>query len=159
MKRITVLLVLFSFVAFHLGYVPHVSAGEMVTETISSVSKAKEIAEAAGGGYWEGAVPPRTTATEVALPVIDKSGNTMGFIVADKAKLVAALNAEGYTTVASALAAAQAGSAAGLAVGGGIAMGTVGIAAATVAVVGGIALIVSGGDETTTSHHVTSQHH
>jgi hypothetical protein len=54
----------------------------MVTETITSVKKAKEIAVAAKGAYWEGAAVPTLKGTEIALPVIDQAGNVIGHIVA-----------------------------------------------------------------------------
>ncbi len=145
MKKATALLVIVSFLIFNTAYVSQVSAADMVTEKISSVSKAKEIAGMAKGGYWEGTVAPGHLETEVALPVIDSEGNTIGYIVADKAKLISALNELGYTNVASALTAAQVGTTTGLSVGAGLSMGTVGLIAAGVAVVGGVALAVGGG--------------
>ena len=145
MKKATALLVVVSFLIFNTAYVSQVSAADMVTEKISSVSKAKEIAGNAKGGYWEGRVAPGHLETEVALPVIDSEGNTIGYIVADKAKLISALNELGYTNVASALTAAQVGTTTGLSVGAGLSMGTVGLIAAGVAVAGGVALAVGGG--------------
>ncbi len=156
MKKATALLVIVSFLIFNTAYVSRVSAADMVTEKISSVSKAKEIAGNAKGGYWEGSVAPGHLETEVALPVIDSEGNTIGHIVADKAKLISALNELGYTKIASALTAAQVGTTTGLSVGAGLSMGTVGLIAGSVAVVGGVALAVGGGGgggTTTTSHH------
>ena len=159
MKKAMASLVIVSFLIFNAAYVPQVSADDIVTEKISSVSKAKEIAGNANGGYWEGAVAPGHLETEVALPVIDSEGNIIGHIVADKAKLISALNEAGYTTVASALTAAQVGTTTGLSVGAGLSMGTVGIIAGGAAVVGGAALALGGGGgggggtTTTTSHH------
>ncbi len=158
MKKATALLVIVLFLIFNTAYISQVSAADMVTEKISSVSKAKEIAANAKGGYWEGAVAPGHLETEVALPVIDSEGNTVGHIVADKAKLISALNELGYTKVASALTAAQVGTTTGLSVGAGLSMGTVGVIAGGAAVVGGGALALGGGGggggtTTTTSHH------
>ena len=159
MKKITAVILMFSFLLFNLGYVMPSHAEEPVTQTIASVDKAKEIATAAGGTYVEGATAPALTGTQVALPVIDStSGAVLGHIVADQASLVSALNAAGYASVASAVAAANVGTAAGLAVGAGISAGTIAIGAGVVA---GVALIAvssggggnGGGGGTTTVHH------
>src|SRR3989304_2544399 len=97
---------MFSFLMFNLGYVIPSHAADPVTHTIASVVKAKELAAAAGGTYVEGATAPALTGTQVALPVIDEAtGNVLGHIVADQASLVSALNAAGYASVASAVAA------------------------------------------------------
>jgi hypothetical protein len=118
MKKITAVILMFSFLMFNLGYVMPSHAEEPVTQNIASVAKAQEIATAAGGTYVEGATAPALTGTQVALPVIDSAtGNVLGYIVADQASLVAALNAAGYASVASAVAAATVGTSAGLAVG------------------------------------------
>ncbi len=159
MKKITAVILMFSFLLFNLAYVMPSHAEESVTQTIASVSKAQEIASAAGGTYVEGATAPALTGTQVALPVIDSaSGEVLGYVVAEQASLVSALNAAGYTSVASAVAAANVGTAAGLAVGAGISAGTIAVGAGVVA---GVALIAvssggnggSGGSGGTASHH------
>jgi len=156
MKKITAVIIVFSFLLFNLGYVMPSHAEEPVTQTIASVAKAQDIATAAGGTYVEGATAPALTGTQVALPVMDSAtGNVLGYIVADQASLVSALNAAGYASVASAVAAANVGTAAGLAVGAGIGAGTIAIG---VGVVAGVALIAvssggNGGNGGTTSHH------
>jgi len=155
MRKIIAVIMMFSFFMFNLAYViPSYAAGP-VTQTIPSVEKAQELAKAAGGTYVEGAAPPALTGTQVALPVIDgASGDVLGYIVADQAALVAALNEAGYTSVASAIAASQAGAAGGLAVGSGIKAGTV---AAGAAILAGIAALAvssgGGGGGGTTSGH------
>ena len=157
MKRFTAVFVIISFLVFSISaYINPVSAEEMITEAISSVDKAKEIAGAAGGSYWEGAAAPAVSGKEVALPVIDKAtGEVLGHIVAEQGNLVSALNAAGYTQVASAVAAAEVGTGAGLMVGTGVAMGTIGAVALGAVVIGGVALAVGGGGGggTTSSHH------
>jgi len=159
MKKITAVVMIFSFLMFNLTYVIPSHAAEPVTQTIASVEKAKELAAAAGGTYVEGAAAPALTGTQVALPVIDgATGDVLGYVVADQASLVAALNEAGYSSVASAIAASQAGAAGGLAVGSGISAGTV---AAGAAVLAGIAALAvssgggggGGGGGTTTVHH------
>jgi hypothetical protein len=159
MKKITAVILMFSFLMFNLGYVMPSHAEEPVTQTIASVSKAQEIATAAGGTYVEGATAPALTGTQVALPVIDSaSGEVLGYVVAEQASLVSALNAAGYASVASAVAAATVGTTAGLAVGAGIGAGTIAVGAGIVAGVALIALSSGGGgggsgDGTTTVHH------
>ena len=159
MKKITAVVIIFSFLMFNLTYVIPSHAAGPVTQTIPSVEKAQELAKAAGGTYVEGAAPPALTGTQVALPVIDGStGDVLGYVVADQAALVSALNEAGYSSVASAIAASQAGAAGGLAVGSGISAGTV---AAGAAVLAGIAALAvssgggggGGGGGTTTVHH------
>jgi len=152
MKKFTALCVILSFMAFSIGYVSQPFAGEVLTETISSVSQAKEIAAAAKGGYWEGASAPALSKSEIALPVVDEAtGKVIGHIVAEKGKLISALNAAGYAKAATALAAVEAGTAAGVAVGAGVAIGTTGV------MVSGIALVVGGAiavaESSTTVHH------
>lgn len=157
MKKVIVLSIIFSLLMFNIGYISQLSATNfMITGTISSVAKVKEIAIAADGAYWEDIVPPALKGTEVALPVIDEAThNVIGHIIAERAKLVSALNAAGYTEVASAIAAAEVGAIAGLSVGAGISMGTIGAVAGGAAVIAGIALAVSGGGGggVTTAHH------
>jgi hypothetical protein len=155
MKKITALLVVSLFLMFSIGSMAEPPTQYTVIEKIPSVKKAKEIARMAKGGYWEGTVAPPLRDNEVALPVIDKSGNIIGHIVAERARLLSVLNAEGLTNVASALAAAQAGTTAGLAVGAGISAGTVGLAALGAGTIAGAALAISGTGKgvTTTTHH------
>jgi hypothetical protein len=155
MKKVTALLVVFLFLMFSISSASEFPTQSTIIEKISSVKKAKEIARMAKGGYWEGSVAPPLRENEVALPVIDKSGKIIGHIVADRTKLISALNAEGLTNIASALAAAQAGTAAGLAVRAGISAGTIGLVALGAGVVVGIALAISGAGKgvTTTTHH------
>ncbi|RJQ53954.1 MAG: hypothetical protein C4526_05790 [Nitrospiraceae bacterium] len=152
MKKITTLFVVTAFL-LHFGFVTP-SFAEAVTQKIASEAAAKDLAIKAGGTFVSGADAPVLTGTQVALPVVSKSsGNVIGYVVAEKAALVSALNAEGYTSVASAIAAVEAGSAAGLAVGAGISAGT--IAAGVALVAGAVALGVaagSGGSSTTSNH-------
>jgi len=152
-KKFIALCVVLSFMAFSIGYVSQPVAADAVTETISSVSKAKEIAAAAKGGYWEGTSAPALSKSEIALPVMDRAtGNVIGHIVAEKGKLISALNSAGYSKVAAALAAVQAGTTAGVAVGTGVAIGTTGAIVSGVALTAGVALaVVESG--TTTTHH------
>jgi uncharacterized protein YpmB len=126
------------------------------TETVDSVAAAKDIAAKAGGSFVEGKNVPAVAEGEVALPVLDESsGEIIGYIVADKEKLLATLNSEGLTEIAQALAASEAGAAAGGAVGAGIFGGTTGTVLLIAAAVGGVALAVGsgGGGSSTTSHH------
>jgi hypothetical protein len=153
MKKITAIIMTFAFLMLNLGYIAPSHAAEPVSQTIASVAKAKEIASAAGGTYVEGATAPALTGTQVALPVIDgATGDVLGYVVADQASLVSALNAAGYSSVASAVAASQTGASAGLAVGAGISAGTVAVGAAVVAGVAVLA-VSSGGGGGTSSHH------
>jgi hypothetical protein len=158
MKKITAIIMAVAFLMLNVGYIAPSHAAEPVSQTIPAVAKAKEIAAAAGGTYVEGAAAPALTGTQVALPVIDgATGDVLGYVVADQASLVSALNAAGYSSVASAVAASQAGASAGLAVGAGISAGTVAVGAAVVA---GVAVLAvssggggGGGGGTTTAHH------
>ena len=157
MKKGTALFIGALFFILNIAYVPQTYAQEMVTEKIPSEQMAEEIKDLAGGKYWKGESVPSHKANEVALQVIDeKTGKVIGHIVADKQKLIDALNAKGFQKVASALTAAEAGSTAGLSAGATLSTGTiVGIVAGAVALVT-IALIVSGDDDdgvTTTHHH------
>jgi len=146
MRKITAVIMMFSFLMFNLGYVMPSHAAEPVTQTVASVAKAKDLASAAGGTYVEGATAPALTGTQVALPVIDEAtGNILGYVVADQASLVSALNAAGYSSVASAIAASNAGAAGGLAVGAGISAGTVAVGVAVVAGVAALAVSSGGG--------------
>jgi hypothetical protein len=145
-KKITAVILMFSFLLFNLGYAIPSHAAEPVTQTIASVAKAQEIAAAAGGTYVEGAAAPALTGTQVALPVIDSAtGSVLGHVVAEQASLVSALNAAGYASVASAVAAANVGTAAGLAVGAGFSAGTIAVGAGVVAGVAALAVSSGGG--------------
>ncbi len=164
MKTTVLLMIIFLFMLLNIADVSQLGAQEAVVEKIASVSKAKEIAAKAGGQYIEGVSAPALTDTQVALPVINESnGEVLGHIIADKEKLISALNEAGYQKVGSALAAAQttaeAGEAAGFIAEAGIAAGTVEAAVVATAGVVGIGLAVSGGGGgggdagTTTTHH------
>lgn len=160
MKKVSVLITVFLFTLCSLVNISLLQAAETVMGKIASENMAKDIAEKAGGQYVEGISAPATEGNQVALPVMDEStGEIEGYIVADQDQLVAVLNSEGYTDVASALAAAQttaeAGEAAGLIAESGIAAGTIGKVAAAAAGAAGIAAVASGGDgsSSTTTHH------
>jgi hypothetical protein len=117
-----------------------------IVEKISSVDEAKKIAKMAEGDYWEGASLPVLDANEVALPIIDQKRNVIiGHIVAERQPLIAVLNNTGYSKVASALAAMEAGTFAGLAVKSGVAFGKTGLYALGGAVLIGLVLAVAGG--------------
>ncbi|GBD97960.1 hypothetical protein BMS3Abin06_02864 [bacterium BMS3Abin06] len=152
MKKLIALTAVFSFLAFNIGFV---SPSYAQTETIAAEEVAKDLAQSAGGTYVEGSAAPVLTGNQVALPIIDETtGNVLGHIVAEQENLVSALNAAGLTDVANALAAAEAGTAAGVATGTGFALGTTGTIAVIAAGVAGVALAVSsGGGSTTTAHH------
>lgn len=156
MKKITSVIIIVSFIMSTLCYVPPSFAADTVTQKISSENQARELAKNAGGYYSEGKGVPVLAGNEVALPVIKgDNGEVIGYIVAELPNLVSALNAAGYTRVASALAAAEAGTAGGLAVGSGISSGTIALGAAIAA--GVIALAVGasggGGGSSSTSNH------
>ncbi len=153
MKKTVSIIVVFALLIFNISYVSVSSAQDMVTEKIPAVSKARQIATDADGSYWEGASAPVLADTEVALPVIDESsGKILGYIVADKAKLVKVLEAAGLTEVASSLAAVEAGTVAGLTAGAAVSFGTIGLVAAGAALVIGVAVAAGGGGGTTTQH-------
>ena len=136
-------------------YVPHTYAQGMVSETIPSEAAAEEIKDLAQGQYWRGEGIPVHKANEVALPVIDeKTGKVIGHIVADKEALIEALRIKGYTTVASALAAVETGTTAGLAAGTTLSTGTiVGLAAGAVAITTIVLIVIDEDDGVTTTHH------
>ncbi|RJQ17463.1 MAG: hypothetical protein C4560_08540 [Nitrospiraceae bacterium] len=153
MKKITALFIAMSLLVFNIVLIPQASAQ---TQRIPSETAAREIAANAGGTYVEGAASPALTGTQVALPVADEAGNILGYVVAEKASLVSALDAAGYAEVASAIAATEAGTTAGLAVGAGITAGTVAVGAAATAGVIALVVAATGGDDggtTTTTHH------
>lgn len=154
MKRITAIIVSFAFLVFCV-HAPLVLAedSDVVIQKISTIEKAKKIAEASEGQYWEASEywekppsPPVKGTTKVALPVQDEAtGDVIGYIVADKEKLIAALNAEGLTQVANALAAVEAGSVAGETATAGFLSGTTAKVILGIVLVAGIALALSGG--------------
>ncbi|NOZ68745.1 MAG: hypothetical protein GXP46_05775 [Deferribacteres bacterium] len=155
MKKAVSLSLICSLLVFFAGFVPQ---AEAQTETIATIDAAKELAQNAGGVFVEGEKVPALTGNQVALPVIEEdTGKILGHIVAERDSLVSALNAAGHTEVASAIAAGEAGAAAGSTVGAGILGGTTGMAALGVAAVAGVALAVSGGSSTdntsSTTHH------
>ena len=172
MKKIIALMVSFSFLVF-CSYIPHGYAEEadVVVQKISTIEKAKKIAKASEGEYWEASEywekPPSPSVegtAKVALPVQDEAtGDVIGYIVADREKLIAALNAEGLTEVASALAAADAGAVAGDLATTGFLSGTTGKVILGVVLVAGIAIAVGsgggggggggGGNSTPTTNH------
>lgn len=138
-----------------------ISQVQAQTQKISNLEAAKKLASDAGGTYVEGASTPALTGNQVALPVIDEAtGNVIGHVVAEKAAMVSALNAAGYTEVGAALAATEAGAGAGLAVGAGITAGTIGAGAAVAAAaIGLVVATTGGGDDDTTATHTTTSHH
>ncbi len=160
MKKTVSVSLICSLLVFFAGLVPQQVVAQ--TETISTIEAAKELAANAGGVFVEGEKVPALTGNQVALPVIEEeTGKVLGHIVAERDSLVSALNAAGHTEVASAIAAGEAGAAAGSTVGAGILGGTTGMAAIGVAAVAGIALAVSGGGGgggSTSGHSTTSNH-
>jgi len=147
-------MVSFSFLVF-CSYIPsgYAEESEVVFQKISTIEKAKKIAKASDGEYWEASEywdkppsPPVKGTDKIALPVQDEAtGDVIGYIVADKEKLIAALNAEGLTQVANALAAAEAGSVAGDAATASFLSGTTAKVILGVVLVAGIAIAASGG--------------
>ncbi|RJQ44811.1 MAG: hypothetical protein C4538_09420 [Nitrospiraceae bacterium] len=153
MKKFIALFVTISFLMLTSGLVT-ISHADAVTQKIASEAAAKELAAQAGGTYVSGSAVPSLTGTQVALPVISEAtSEVIGYVVAEKASLISALNAAGYTSVASAIAAVEAGTAAGLAVGAGITAGTIATGAAIVAGTAALIVSASSGGGSTTSHH------
>ncbi len=152
MKKTVVLLVVLSFMTFNSGFSSpafsedkQMQTGEVV-EKIEAEEVAKELAAMAEGEYVKGEAVPELEGGQVSLPIIDEeSGKILGHVIADKAKLVAVLNEAGLTEVAGALAAMEAGAAAGGAVAAGISMGTMTWVAIGVAAVAGVAALAGGG--------------
>jgi hypothetical protein len=153
MKKIIAVMVSLSFLVFcsHIPY-GYAEEADVIIQKISTIEKAKKIAKASDGQYWEASdyweKPPSPSLEgtgKVALPVQDEAtGDVIGYIVADKEKLIAALNAEGLTQVASALAAAEAGTVAGDAATTGFLSGTTAKVILGVVLVAGIALAAGG---------------
>ncbi len=145
MKKFIAIFIAVSFLLLNVGYVTP-SHAAAVTQKIPSEATAKELAANAGGTYVPGDAAPALTGTQVALPVVsEKTGKIIGYVVADKAALVSALNAAGYSSVASAISATEAGATAGLAVGAGISTGTIVIGTAVLAGIAALAVSSGGG--------------
>ncbi len=152
MRKVIALLVVFAFVMFNFGFVSQTSALDRVTEKIPSVENAKEIAANAGGVYLKGTDAPALSETEVALPIMEKTGDVIGYIAADQSKLAAALDEAGYTEAGSAIAALKSGSTAGHTVETGTSIGTVALAVIFVVAATGTAFAVSESTESTGGH-------
>jgi hypothetical protein len=151
LKKIIVLTAVLSLTLLSMFFLSQTYAQ---TEAIESVEAAKELASNAGGIFVEGEAAPALTGNQIALPVIDEeTGNILGHIVAEKANLVSALNAAGHTEVATAISAAEVGTATAGAVGAGFLGGTAGAVAVGVAVIVGVALAVGSGGSSSTSSH------
>jgi hypothetical protein len=145
MKKLMAIFIALSFFLLNLGYVTP-SHAAAVTQKIPSEAAAKKLAADAGGTYVPGSAAPPLTGTQVALPVVsEETGKVLGYVVADKAALVSALNAAGYSSVASAITATEAGAAAGLAVGAGISTGTIVVGTAILAGIAALAVSSGGG--------------
>lgn len=155
------IIVLFMVAVFLLCNSLTISQVQAQTQKISALEVAKKIAADAGGTYVEGSAAPALTGNQAALPVIEEAtGKVIGHVVADKSALVSTLNAAGYSEVGAAVAAAEAGTGAGLATGAGIAGGTIGAGAVVAATVIGLVITTTaGGDDDTTASHVTTSHH
>jgi hypothetical protein len=151
MKILTVTIMACALLVSGIGIL---SSANAQTETIASETVAKEIAANAGGTYVQGAAAPALTGSQTALPIIDQAtGQVLGHIVAEQANLVAALNAAGFTEVATAVGATAAGTVAGTTVAAGIGVGTTTALAVGAAVAVGLAVSSSSDGTTTTTHH------
>ncbi len=143
MKKIIALTAVFSLIVFNIGFN---SLSYSQTERIEAEEVAKDLAAKADGKYVQGETAPALKGTEVALPIIDEAtGDVLGYVVADKEKLIPVLNEAGLTEVANALAAMGAGEAAGETVKAGISGGTIAWISVGVAALIGIGLAVGGG--------------
>jgi hypothetical protein len=149
MKKATAIAVILSLIIFNTAQLSPLYAQDAVVEKISTIERAKEIAIKAEGEYWEAEKyweTPVEGEGKIALPVQDQeTGEVLGYIVADKEKLIAALNAYELTDAANALAAMEAGEAAGGAASAGIFSGTTMTVVLVIAAVAGIAVAVGGG--------------
>ncbi len=155
MKIFTVTLIACAILISGIGIL---SSANAQTETIASEAVAKEIAANAGGSYVQGSAAPALTGSQTALPIIEEAtGQVLGHIVAEQANLVAALNGAGFTEVATAMAAVEAGTVAGATVAAGVGVGTTTALAVGAAVVVGAA-VSGGGSDSTTSHAAASHH-
>lgn len=156
MKKFIVLMAVTALLISGIGIF---SQAEAQTATIGSQAVAEQLAADAGGAFVQGATAPALTGTQVALPVLE-GNQVVGYVVAEKASLVSALNAAGLTEVAAAVSATAAGSVAGATAATGLALGTAATAAVVGAAVIGTALVISADDDdaVTTSHATTSHH-
>jgi hypothetical protein len=153
MRKIVVVFLVCSLIVFNIGLTPRaysrdgeIGAAEKVSEKIEAEEVAKELAAKAGGTYVKGETAPALKGSEVALPIVDEeSGNILGYVVAEKGKLISVLNEAGLTEVANALAAMEAGEAAAGTVTAGISGGTITWIAIGVAAIAGLGLALSGG--------------
>jgi hypothetical protein len=158
MKTLTVLLTITTLL-LSVPFAGIVSQANAQTQTIATEKAAELIAADAGGTYIKGNIAPALSGSQIALPVIEEgTTNILGFIVADQADLVAALNAANLTEVAAALGAAVAGTVAGTTVATGVGIGTTTMLAVGGAAVIGLAVAAGGGGGgggggTTTTHH------
>ncbi len=165
MKKIIVMVMVFSLCTLNVGYHTGVyaqneapQADEKVMEKIEAEAVAKELAARAEGTYVKGEAEPVLKGNQVALPIIDEdTGNTLGYVVAEKDKLVSVLNEAGLTDVANALAAMDAGEAAGETVKAGMSRGTITWIAIGGAALAALALALGsgggGGGGGSTSNH------
>ena len=153
MKQIIALTAVLSLITFNMGFTSRaysqnekIEAEEKIVEKIEAEEVAEELASRSGGTYVKGETVPDHKDTEVALPIIDEeTGNILGYVVADKEKLISVLNEQGLTEVANALAAMEAGEAAGETVKAGISGGTIAWVALGIAAIAGIGLALGGG--------------
>ncbi|HBH61921.1 MAG TPA: hypothetical protein DDX85_09330 [Nitrospiraceae bacterium] len=153
MRKIIVAWMAMSLITFNLGVTPpaysrngEIGAEEKVAEKIEAEEVAKDLAAKAGGSYVKGETPPALKGSEVALPIVDEeTGNILGYVVAEREKLVSVLNDAGLTEVANALAAGEAGEAAAETVTAGISGGTIAWIAIGVAVLAGIGVALGSG--------------
>jgi hypothetical protein len=144
MKKAIALLIILSFSTINFTFITRAFAE---TEKIASIETAMHLASDSGGRYTKGETAPALKENEIALPVIDeKTGDILGYIVAERYKLIEALNAAGFEKVAEALAADEEGRKAAGYVDSGISGGTVAAIAAGVAAGAGIALAIGGSD-------------
>jgi hypothetical protein len=140
MKQVILAFMVFSLITFNLGITPPAYSrnGEIAAE--------KEVVEK---------IEPALKGTEVALPIVDEeTGKILGYVIAEKEKLVPVLKEAGLTEVANALAAMEAGEAAAGTVTAGISGGTITWIAIGVAALAGIGFALgSGGGGGSTSNH------
>ena len=155
MKKVIVIISIVAYLVVAAGVVSPLYAQDIIIDNIESVKTANELATKAEGKYVEGATAPTLQGDQVALPVQDASNDILGYIVADREKLMAVLNEAGMTEVASALGAIEAGKAAGGAATAGFLSGTAGKILIGVALIAGLAVAAGGGgsgSSTTTNH-------
>ncbi|MBI4681986.1 MAG: hypothetical protein HY757_02660 [Nitrospirae bacterium] len=153
MKKIMALLTIFFLITFSIGYNSMVysqnakiDSENKIAEKIEAEQVAQDLAAKAGGSYVKGETAPVLKDTEIALPIIDEeTGNTLGYVVAEKKKLISVLNEAGLTEVANAIAAMEAGEAAAGTVTAGISGGTIAWISVGVAALVGIGVALSSG--------------